>query len=409
MYNFFLNINFLDFYKAIIIAFFFSFNFSNTYSNNFDKCLWVKADELNSDEEIENLISNAYRSEYKIIFLQIKVHEDYRYNPLIKKNQYSLDFDPLKSALFWANWYDLEIHIWINVYKIWSSTWEPPKNHIFYKLNKFHKDWFAANINGHIDFNTKFKSSSNDKFESSDNDFHGLFLSPLNKEVTNYIKGIVEKLLNDYSNLGKPLFNGIHLDYLRYKDSMYGYNYVGRKQFYNDNKIDPIYLNKISNYAAIDSIDILRYRWNTFKNNKINELVKDLYNLLSNYDNLKLSAAVKPDIYEAKTRWNQNWDYWIRENYIDFVVIMNYFSDTESFSNNLWELYKYFDDRENFNKIYVGINTIDTSLESNRLRDPELIKNQINNAIEFSFPAIAIFSSEYFKYDQSLYLKIFSE
>ena len=123
--------NFSDFYKAIVIAFFFSFSFSNTYSNDFDKCLWVKAEELTSDEEIENLISNAYRSDYKIIFLQIKAHEDYRYNPLIKKNKHSSNFDPLKSALFWANWYDLEIHIWINVYKIWSSTWEPPKNHVF--------------------------------------------------------------------------------------------------------------------------------------------------------------------------------------------------------------------------------------------------------------------------------------
>ena len=81
MKKYFLNIKFLDFYKAILIAFFFSFNLSNTYSNAFDKCLWVKAEELTSDEKIENLISNAYRSDYKIIFLQIKVHEDYRYNP----------------------------------------------------------------------------------------------------------------------------------------------------------------------------------------------------------------------------------------------------------------------------------------------------------------------------------------
>ena len=405
MHSFFLNIKFLDFNKAIIIAFFFSFNFSNTYSSSFDKCLWVKSEELTSDEKIEYLISNAYRSDYKIIFLQIKVHEGYRYNPLIEKKHHSSNFDPLKSALFWANWYDLEVHIWINVYKIWSSTWEPPKNHIFYELNKFHKDWFATDINGHIDCNTEF--NSNNKKIIHSNDFSGLFLSPLNDQTNDYIKSIIKTLLNDYSNLGQPLFNGIHLDYLRYKDSMYGYNYVGRKLFYNKNKVDPIYLNKMSNYFSIKSVDSLRNEWNNFKSDKINNLVKDLHNLLSEYDNLALSAAVKPNIYESKIRWNQNWDYWIKENYIDFVVIMNYFSDTESFSNNLWELYKYFEDRENINKIYVGINTIDTNLGTNQLRESELIKNQINNAIEFSFPAISIFSSEYFKYNSSLYLDIF--
>ena len=407
MYNFFLNIKFLDFYKAIVIAFFFSFNLSNTYSNAFDKCLWVKAEELTSDEKIENLISNAYRSDYKIIFLQIKVHEDYRYNPFIEKSQNSPIFDPLKSALFWANWYDLEIHIWMNVYKIWSSTWEPPENHVFYKLNQYHKDWFATDINGYTDCNVNF--NSNTKKVINSNDFSGLFLSPLNKEVNDYTLNIIKKLLNDYSNLGKPLFDGIHLDYVRYKDSMYGYNYIGRKLFYNDNKIDPIYLNKMSNHFSVESFDTLINKWNNLKSDKINTLIKDVYNLLSKYEDLELSAAVKPNIYESKKRWNQDWDYWIKENYIDFVVIMNYFSDTESFSSNLWELYKYFEDRENIDKIYVGINTIDASLEGNRLKNTKLIKSQINNAIDFSFPAIAIFSSEYFKYNSSLYLDIFPE
>ena len=407
MNNFFLNIKFLDFYKAIIIAFFFSFNLSNTYSNTFDKCLWVKAEELTSDEKIEDLISNAYRSDYKIIFLQIKVHEDYRYNPIIEKSQNSPIFDPLKSALFWANWYDLEVHIWMNVYKIWSSTWEPPENHVFYKLNEYHKDWFATDINGYVDCNAKFNSSY--KKVNNSNDFSGLFLSPLNKEVNDYTLNIIKKLLNDYSNLGKPLFDGIHLDYIRYKDSMYGYNYIGRKLFYNDNKVDPVYLNKMSNHFSVESFDTLINKWNNLKSDKINTLIKDVYDLLSKYENLELSAAVKPNIYESKKRWNQDWDYWVRENYIDFVVIMNYFSDTESFSSNLWELYKYFEDRKNIDKIYVGINTIDVSLEGNRLKNTKLIKDQINNAIDFSFPAIAIFSSEYFKYNSSLYLDIFPE
>ena len=88
---------------------------------------------------------------------------------------------------------------------------------------------------------------------------------------------------------------------------------------------------------------------------------------------------------------------------------MNYFYDIESFSDNLWELYRYFNSQKNIGKIYVGINTIDSSLGSNKLRDSKIIKNQINNVIEFSFPGISIFSSEYFKYNSSLYLDIFPE
>ena len=407
MHNFFSNVVLFNFYKAITIAFFFTFIFSDTYSKDIDKCLWIKSEELVSDEKIESLISNAYRSGYKIIFLQIEAHKDYRYNPMIEMSYSSSKFDPLKSALFWSNWYDLEVHIWINVYKVWSSTWEPPEDHIFHQLKEFHKNWFATDINGYIDCNTNFNTTNNKVVNS--NDFLGLFLSPLNNEVNDYIKNIIKKLLNDYSNLGKPLFNGIHLDYLRYKDSMYGYNYIGRKLFYEKNKVDPIYLDRTSETFIIDTSHILREKWNVFKNNQINTLVKDIYYLLSEYKGIKLSAAVKPNIYESKIRWNQNWDNWIRENYIDFVVVMNYFSDTESFSNNLWELYKYFNNKESIDKIYVGINIIDNYLENNQLKDIQIIKNQINNTIQFSFPAISIFSSEYFKYNSSLYLDIFPE
>ena len=56
----------------------------------------------------------------------------------------------LNTALYWANLYDIQIHVWINAYKIWSSKWSPPENHIFYKLQKDYKSWFATDINGHL-------------------------------------------------------------------------------------------------------------------------------------------------------------------------------------------------------------------------------------------------------------------
>ena len=58
-----------NFYKAIIIAFFFSVTLSNDL-DNVTKCLWVKSDEL-LNNSIESIITNAYRSEYKIIYLQL--------------------------------------------------------------------------------------------------------------------------------------------------------------------------------------------------------------------------------------------------------------------------------------------------------------------------------------------------
>ena len=135
-----------------------------------------------------------------------------------------------------------------------------------------------------------------------------------------------------------------------------------------------------------------------------------MYNLLNEEKgkDLKLSVAVKPDIYEAKIRWNQNWDEWIDKNYIDFVVIMNYFPDSESFSNNLFNLSKYFNQND-LSKIYIGINTIEETLGSKQLKDINTIKEQIKNTFDYSFGGIAIFSYEYYKYNPKMYLEIFSE
>ena len=86
--------------------------------------------------------------------------------------------------------------------------------------------------------------------------------------------------------------------------------------------------------------------WNSFKSKHINNFLFDISQIIKSYKNLKLSVAVKSNIYESKIRWNQDWDNWIYSDFIDFVVVMNYYNDTESFSNNLWDIYKYFDDKK---------------------------------------------------------------
>ena len=396
MYNSLLKKYQFNFYKAIILAFFFTFSFSNNL--DFKKCIWIKSDQLKTQSSIENVISNAYRSGYKIIFAQIDVHENSNYNPILN---HSSDFDPLERILYWSNLYSLEVHIWINSYKIWSSKSAPPKNHIFYQLNSLHQDWFTSDINGYMDCNLDINNSLDN--------FSGIFLSPLHSESNEYIKNIIEKLLIDYSRNGIPLFDGIHLDYLRYKDSMYGYNYIGRKNFYNQYKVDPVYLNR--GIYLNDSTEKLKYQWNEFKSGKINLLVKslnDLLNSYSNYKDIKFSVAVKSNIYEAKTRWNQNWDHWINNNDIDFVVVMNYFPDTESFSKNLFELYKYFK-KPDLQKIYIGINTINQNLGVNELKDINTIREQVKNTLYYPFGGIALFSYEYYKYNPEMYLEIFPE
>jgi len=384
-----------NFYKAIIIAFFFSLSFSNNL-DNITKCLWVKSDEL-AKNSIESIVTNAYRSEYKIIYFQLDIHENSYYNPMLDSTNQKYEKDPLKEVLYWANIYDIDIHIWINAYKIWSSNTKPPPNHIYYNLKKEHKDWFATDINGFNDYKISF--DPNNSYNMSN-----IFISPLNDDCNQYIKNIILKLVSDYSLNGKPKFQGVHLDYLRYKDSMYGYNFLGRNNFYKINNIDPAYLNR-NTYLKNDTIlNVIKDDWIAYKSNKISNLLSELKLILLN---IKLSVAVKPVLKEAKVRWIQNWDQWIKMDLVDYVVVMNYFNDTESFSSNLWDIYKVFNEQRYIDKIYIGVNVIYADLGINELKDINVIKEQIRNIQDFSFPGISIFSFEYFNYKPTLYLDIF--
>ena len=48
-----------------------------------------------------------------------------------------------------------------------------------------------------------------------------------------------------------------------------------------------------------------------------------------------MSAAVKPNIYNARNTFGQEWDLWLTAGYIDWAVPMNYTGSNQLFDNNL--------------------------------------------------------------------------
>ena len=48
--------------------------------------------------------------------------------------------------------------------------------------------------------------------------WEGIYLSPLHPEVNQYLYSIIKEILDNYK------VDGIHFDYIRYQDDIYGYN-----------------------------------------------------------------------------------------------------------------------------------------------------------------------------------------
>ena len=155
--------------------------------------------------------------------------------------------------------------------------------------------------------------------------------------------------------------DGIHLDYIRFHDEVYGFNMRGREDFKNKYDIDPqdIARGIISprfgwSKAFSDSIKL---EWKKFKMDSITKLLIGINESKEKINKeIIISAAVKPNIIEAKDRWYQDWIGWVEKGLLDVAVPMNYVSDINKFSENLF-LIKNNISHPNLDNIAIGVST----------------------------------------------------
>ena len=169
---------------------------------------------------------------------------------------------------------NLKIHAWINVYYLWSST-KPPiqSNHLI--LNN--PDWIARTKEDNYIKDEVYLRNKN-RFII---DGEGFYCAPTNPAVNRYLISVVDELSKKYN------LDGIHYDYIRFHNSRYGFNEVGLLDF-NRKNIDKFNTNEEVVFSE-------------FKRNSITNFVKKASDKIrSNSNEIIISAAVKPNIYDAK-------------------------------------------------------------------------------------------------------------
>ena len=111
-------------------------------------------------------------------------------------------------------------------------------------------------------------------------------------------------------------------------------------------------------------VDSIKNDWDIFKQNKITELLEFINEDIDLLDrDISISAAVKPNLVEAKGRWHQNWQNWLERDLVDFVVPMNYSSDLITFMTNIKIMKNSINDIY-INKIIMGVAAYNQDAES---------------------------------------------
>ena len=352
----------------------FTFLLSISLSSEFHKCIWIKSDSMQNKESIQNALIFAYEYDFDTVFLQVRYRGDafYESDIVSKRNFVDDNFDPLKYAIELGHSLGLEVHAWLNTYILWSSSQEPyDLDHLYYTK----PNWMESNIYGKSD-------SSIDISLPQSYNWEGIYLSPNHPEVNKYLQNIFFELMQNYD------IDGLHLDYIRFQDDIYGYNSTGIEIFKNKYGFDPfdIERNIIStkygwSYSEIDSMKNI---WKNYKIENISNLIRSISSNIDSLDsNIKLSAAVKADPIISKKKWAQDWENWLNEEIIDFVVVMNYHPDIINFNHNIESIKQQFD-KNKFNKIIMGIAIYNQDFQN--------VSDKVYLSYLYNFKGISLFS-----------------
>ncbi|MCD4708485.1 MAG: family 10 glycosylhydrolase [Candidatus Sabulitectum sp.] len=261
---------------------------------------WVVRDGLSSPEQVDELLSRAQAAGANGIMVQVVGRgEAYYISDLLPPADFSGFEDPLKYVIQKAGPMGMEVHAWVNAYLVWSAPWEPEsRDHIYHT----HPEWFTAHSNGR-------SSTSYTQDQAESVGLVGATLSPAFHGVRGYITDIAVELAENYN------IKGIHLDYIRYPNSSFGYS-QGELELFQ--------------LATGSSPEEDPEQWGIWRQQQVTETVAAVRASLRSADpGVLLSCAVMANPYSAASEFSCDWQNWLNLGLVDFVCPMAYTSDPE--------------------------------------------------------------------------------
>lgn len=240
--------------------------------------VWVKKDNLKVTQDVEALIQYAKNQQLNTLFVQVYAQGRY------------LDENLIQMLTQQAKAQGLAVHAWFNVFNVWNQYGFPKEvsenaNHLYFR----HPDWFLCDGRGKSLREYPFAQRH---LLGAD----GLFLDPRHLEVQNDIVQRLDDFVSKYE------VAGVHLDYFRYPG----------KYFMSCENATPNLLPEIISPHEENVTQVL---------DKIRKMRDE------RHPGLLLSVAVVADRYKALEQYAQNWGLWLKQDKLDFVVLMAYSPD----------------------------------------------------------------------------------
>jgi uncharacterized lipoprotein YddW (UPF0748 family) len=307
--------------------------------------LWVVRNALETTEQIDAMMAFAHKYGFTDLFVQIRGRGDAYYNSSYEPKAadvFDSRFDPLAYLLLHPYADSMRIHVWMNVFYIWSKDTLPAdRSHIVNRQS----DWLArpldqSNISMVLNYPNSARKAG----------VEGLYLSPSLPKVQNYFIDVVKDVLGKYD------VDGVHLDYVRYPDSKFDLNPDVVARYRQRYSINPrLFLANPEGFVKQFGLSDYQHfyaNWRRYLRDGLSDFIRRFSGeIRQEKSNIIITAAVKPDIPIAHWEYYQDWDRWLEEGWLDYAVPMNYAPDDETFLKRL----KTYTDKLPAGKFLTGI------------------------------------------------------
>jgi uncharacterized lipoprotein YddW (UPF0748 family) len=294
------------------------------------RAAWVTAwtDGFLTPAEADETIRMAKQANMNALMIQVRKVGDacYRSNIEPRAKIVESGYDPLAYLIEKAHKQGIEIHAWINTFRVTTRTAPSDPNHVY----NLHPEWM------------------NVKYDGSLKGEEGMYLDPGAPGAQDWINNVVMDIVKNYD------VDGIHLDYIRYPGKDWGYSDIAVARFNAEN-------DRIGKPEPGDPA------WSEWRRNQVTTTVRKIYkNVKAVKPRVKVTAAVItwgkcPDSFTSTTAYGhvyQNWAAWTKEGIIDALFPMNY-SHGESFNGWLKGVKRWAADRH----AYTGM-SLETKAET---------------------------------------------
>ena len=250
-------------------------------------------------QEVDATIEAAKKAGINALFIQVRKNADSCYDSKLEPRPWNVaaDFDPLAYTIEKAHAQGIQVHAWVNAYRVWSSSKPPsdPKH-----LVNLHPDWISKDFSG----NTR----------STD----GTCLDPGVPAARDYTAKIVLDIATRYK------VDGIQWDYIRYPGRNWGYSDIALSRYYAETK-------------TTEKPDPKDPKWLQWRRDQVTALVKMVHEQVGAIKpKLVISASTvawgdcSTDFTDTDAYGNvcQDWKSWASDGILDANLPMVYKSES---------------------------------------------------------------------------------